>query len=107
MPTAPSCVSELKITIQTGIIIMKKHHVKKSYSHANEPYENGTVGAVGSVGVAGAAMGAAVGGAIADLSGIMVGATFGGAAGVVAAIAGVEAMHHIGHIHNPLPAQKK
>lgn len=72
---------------------MTKSTVIKTDNHTDKPYDNGAIGAIGSVASAGVAVGASLGVA-AGISGLLVGAAIGGAVGAVGSLIVAEEMDH-------------
>lgn len=67
----------------------------KIENHTDHPFENGAIGAIGSVAAVGIAVGAAVG-ATAAMPGLLVGAVIGGTAGAVGAYVVADEMEQDG-----------
>ncbi len=62
-------------------------------NHTDHPYDNGAIGAIGSVASAGVAVGAALG-VVGGVPGMMVGAAIGGTVGAVGSLIVAEEMDH-------------
>jgi hypothetical protein len=62
-------------------------------NHTDHPFDNGAIGAIGSVASAGVAVGAAIGSAAA-LPGMLVGAAIGGTVGAIGSLIIAEEMDH-------------
>lgn len=65
----------------------------KPENHTDHPYDNGAIGAIGSVASAGVAVGAALG-VVAGVPGLLVGATIGGTVGALGSLIVAEEMDH-------------
>jgi len=74
---------------------------KKTDNHTDHPYDNGAIGAIGSVASAGAAVGASIGIAV-GLPEILIGCAIGGTAAAVGSLIIAEEMDH----PEPKPTKK-
>ena len=72
---------------------MAKAKESKTKNPTDHPYDNGAIGAIGSVASAGLAVGAALGAAV-GLPEIIIGAVFGGVVGAVGSVMVADGMDH-------------